>query len=374
MYSTAVQGAGHDRLLADITALVPQIMARAAGYDEACAFPVEDIAALEAANLLTAVLPRCVGGLGLGTGAQGAETLTMVFRLLGRGNLAVGRLFEAHVNALRLVARRGTLEQLRRAAALVHAGALFGLWVTDPPEDALLSTANGYLHGSKAFCSGAGHLGHAVVTLRDSAGAVRLAMLPTAHAVATRLPMQLQGMRAATTGRSTFDGMRIDAGDWIGHPDDYMAEPDFSAGAWRTCAVTCGGLEALLGLTMTQLVARGRDGDPHQRARMGRAWIAQETALLWLQRAAGAAERDAPAPNAVAANAVTEVGFARIAIEDACFVVMQLVERSLGLAAFMQPSAIERVRRDLATYLRQPAADEVLTQAAANVMPRRGFC
>ena len=38
----------------------------------------------------------------------------------------------------------------------------------------------------------------------------------------------------------------------------------------------------------------------------------------------------------------------------------------------MQPSPIERVRRDLATYLRQPAADEVLTEAAAHVMRTQG--
>jgi alkylation response protein AidB-like acyl-CoA dehydrogenase len=368
MYSATAEKVGdHERLLDAIATLLPAMAARAAGYDEACAFPLDDIAALRAANLLAAVLPRRAGGLGLGTEPQGAETLALALRLLGRGNLAVGRLFEAHVNALRLVALRGTSEQLRRAATLVQAGALFGLWVTDPPEDALRITADGYLHGGKAFCSGAGRLGHAVVTLRDPAGAIRLAMLATEGAVATPLPMRMQGMRAATTGRIAFDGLRIDADAWIGQPDDYMAEPDFSAGAWRTSAVTCGGLEALLALAMAQLVARGRDADPHQRARMGRAWIAQETALLWLQRAADAAEW-----GTVAADAVTTVGFARIAIEEACFAAMQLVERSLGLAVFMQPSPIERVRRDLATYLRQPAADEVLTEAAAHVMRTQG--
>lgn len=353
----------HKRLLAAVAALLPDMTARAAGYDEACAFPLDDIAALRGTNLLAAVLPRRAGGLGLGTEPQGMETLTLVLRLLGRGNLAVGRLFEAHVNALRLVAVRGTPAQLCRAAALVQLGGLFGLWVTDPQEDALRATADGYLHGGKAFCSGAGQLRHVVVTLRDPAGAVRLAMLPTAGAVATPLPTRMQGMRAATTGRIAFDGLPINSEAWIGRPDDYMAEPDFSAGAWRTSAVTCGGLEALLRFAMAQLVARGRDTSPHQRARMGRAWIAQETALLWLSRAAEAAECAAATMDAVAT-----VGFARIAIEDACFAVMHLVERSLGLAAFMQPSPIERVRRDLATYLRQPAADEVLTQAAAHVM------
>ena len=207
------------------------------------------------------------------------------------------------------------------------------------------------------------------MTLRDASGETRLAALEVASASATPLPFQMQGMRAAKTGQVSFDGLRIGAEDWIGQPGDYLAEPDFSAGAWRTSAVTCGGLEALLRLAMTQLQGRGRTGDPHQQARMGRAWIAQETALLWLGRAAAAAEQaqTGMSPQAI----ITEVGLARIAIEAACLEAMQLVERSLGLAAFLQPSPIERVRRDLATYLRQPAADEVLCQAAAHIMQTR---
>ena len=46
------------------------------------------------------------------------------------------------------------------------------------------------------------------------------------------------------------------------------------------------------------------------------------------------------------------------------------VQRSLGLAAFLRPSPVERVGRDLATYLRQPAPDAVLTEAAAHVLAR----
>lgn len=357
---------GRARLLARLADLRSAIAARAAGYDAAASFPLDDWSALRAVGLLAAVLPQRAGGLGLGTEPCGAEALMQALRCLGGANLAVGRLFEAHVNALRLVTHFGTSAQLTHVAATVRAGATFGLWVTDPPEAALRASSEGRLQGGKAFCSGAGQLSHAVVTLRDPTDAVRLAILPTAGVVATPLPMQLQGMRAATTGQVSFDGLRIDTQDWLGEPDAYMAEPDFSAGAWRTCAVTCGGLEALLGLAIAQLVARGRDGAPHQRARIGRAWIAQESALHWLARAADVAELGA-AP----ADAIATVGFARTAIEDACLEVLQLVERSIGLPAFLQPSPIERVRRDLATYLRQPAADEVLEQAAAHLIKAR---
>lgn len=354
-----------EALLGRLGGLRAAMRGRAAAHDAAASFPGADIAALREIGLLGAVLPLGQGGLGLGTEPEGARALARALRLLGSASLAVGRLFEAHVNAIRLIARRGSPAQLGRAAALLREGAVFALWVTDPPEGALIADAAGRLRGGKAFCSGAGHVSHVVVTLRDPAGDTRLAMLATAGARAEALPMRLQGMRAATTGRVAFDGMRIAAADWFGAPGDYLAEPDFSAGAWRTSAVLCGGLEALVALAMAQLVARGRDGDPHQRARMGRAWIARETAVQWLGAVAAVAEGEGDA-----ADIVARVGFARIAIEEACAAAVGLVERSLGLAAFLQPSPVELVRRDLATYLRQPAADEVLSGAAAHAMRR----
>jgi hypothetical protein len=42
-----------------------------------------------------------------------------------------------------------------------------------------------------------------------------------------------------------------------------------------------------------------------------------------------------------------------------------MVQRTLGLAGFLQSNPAERLMRDLATYLRQPAPDEALTEAAA---------
>lgn len=44
--------------------------------------------------------------------------------------------------------------------------------------------------------------------------------------------------------------------------------------------------------------------------------------------------------------------------------VIQLVQRALGLQGFLQTNQAERVMRDLASYLRQPAPDETLVEAA----------
>ena len=158
--------------------------------------------------------------------------------------------------------------------------------------------------------------------------------------------------------------------DWptakIGAAGDYLCQPDFSAGAWRTSAVTLGGMEALVAEMRGQLVKRERHGDPYQRERVGKALIAQETARFWVGRAAIFGEAHDGDANDIAST----VNLARIAVETACLDVLRIAQRALGLAAFRQGELAELLLRDLATYLRQPAPDETLAEAAAHFMQR----
>jgi alkylation response protein AidB-like acyl-CoA dehydrogenase len=118
-------------LCARIEAMIPAMAANAPQLDQTAAFPTADINALRDAGALVAPFPVSVGGLGLGSETAGAAALCRVLRALGRGNLVVGRLYEAHVNAVRLITRYGTTSVLSRAVADVAAGHLIGLWVTD---------------------------------------------------------------------------------------------------------------------------------------------------------------------------------------------------------------------------------------------------
>lgn len=344
-------------LLARVDALVLAMQDRSAALDEAAAFPAEDVAELAAAGVLLAPMPRSLGGYGIGTQPETAADTLALMMALGRGNLAIGRVMEAHINALRLVVRYGDAKAAATTARDAAVGHLFALWVTDPTDDAL--RLNDTLTGRKQFCSAAGHATRAVVTAAAPDGSVRLAVAALDHGVTVgRLAGGLQGMRAAGTGEVRFDDVPALP---FGAPGDYLREPDFSTGAWRTSAVTLGGLQALVAEATRQLVARGRADDPHQQARMGEAMIARETAVLWMREAALRAEtadRDPPA-------AIAYVNLARLAVERACLEAITLVQRSLGVAAFLRPNPVERLCRDLGTYLRQPAADMVLTEAAA---------
>jgi alkylation response protein AidB-like acyl-CoA dehydrogenase len=175
------------------------------------------------------------------------------------------------------------------------------------------------------------------------------------------LPSPLAGMRAAVTGAVDFSGCEVGVGALLGEPGDYLREPDFSAGAWRGSAVALGGLMALIDFATQALRDTGRLDSPHAQARVAQAIIARETSRLWVFAAARTAEDD----GAEAGHRVATVGLARIAVETACLDAMQLLQRSMGLSSFRQGAPVERVCRDLATYLRQPAPDEVLTEAGA---------
>jgi alkylation response protein AidB-like acyl-CoA dehydrogenase len=340
--------------------LVAWMQGRAAELDRNATFPGQEIERLRESGALSLPLPARAGSRDDWRTDQLAEALIVA----GRGNLSVGRILEAHVNALHLIGRYGSAEQWHEAMLDVRQDGLFALWVTDPPTGGLrMQTVDGRirLSGAKQFCSAAGHATRAVVTAQDVDGSVRLLILRlgTGEEV-TSLPSPLQGMRAAVTGAVDFSGVETASANCLGETGDYLREPDFSAGAWRGSAVALGGLIALLDLAIAQLTTSGRLDNPHTHARLGQAMIARETGRMWVRDASRTAED----PMAPVGQRVAIVGLARIAVETACLDTMQLLQRSLGLSAFRQGNPVERICRDLSTYLRQPAPDEVLTESA----------
>jgi hypothetical protein len=325
-----------------IAALIPWMQNRAGALDRDGAFPTAELEQLRSAGALSPPLGR-------------PDELAALLTLAGQGNLSVGRILEAHVNALHLIGRYGTLRD---------DGRLYGLWVTDPPKHGLRMRRSGNriaLSGGKQFCSAAGDASGALVTAQDENGDTRMLVLPLGMGeVVTPLPAPLQGMRAAVTGAVDFSGCEAAADTLLGQPGDYLREPDFSTGAWRGSAVALGGLLALVDHAVAQLRATGRLDNAHTQARMGQTFIARESSRLWVQ----AASRIGEDPAAETGYRLATVGLARIAVETACLDAMRLVQRSLGLTALRQGTAIELICRDLLTYLRQPAPDEVLTESA----------
>ena len=343
---------GAAAILAGVARLLPTMAARAEAHDIDSTFPADDIDDLREAGAL-AVPP------------ERPSDLMALLRLVGRGSLSVGRVFEGHVNALALVARYGTRAQQESAASDARVGHLFGVWNTQSRSDPLV-LSDGKLTGGKILASAAGFATRPLVTADLPGGARQMLLLHLAPGTRTDLSgWTPHGMRATATGRIALDGVAVTPETMIGGPDDYIRQPEFSAGAWRVLAVMLGGLDAIIDGLRAHLRQTGRDGDPHQLARAGRALILQETARLWVE---AAAQRSGAAGGADAI--VAYVDLARGAVEAACVEAIALVQRSVGLAAFMRPNPLERVARDLATYLRQPNPDGALVSGAAHFLHR----
>jgi alkylation response protein AidB-like acyl-CoA dehydrogenase len=335
----------------------------AAALDRHGAFPEAAIDRLRAGGFLAAPLPADLGGAGL-CEPERVGALCAILAAVGRGSLAVGRLYEGHVNALALVLRYGSDAARDRLARDTRDGHLFGVWNTEPEPGGLV-LAEGALRGAKSFASGAGHVTRPLVTARLADGRRQMLVVPLALGERADLAdWRAQGMRATATGRVDFTGLAAAEAVPVGAADDYARQPVFFGGAWRFLAVQLGGIEAVVEAHRAHMRSTGRGADPHQQARLGRALIAAESCRLLVRRAAEAVA----AERAGAERIVAYVNLARAAVEQAGLDVLALAQRSVGLAGFHEDHPLERLSRDLATYLRQPAPDHALTSAAAHAL------
>ena len=300
------------------------------------------------------------------TGPGEARRLLALLSAVGRGDLSVGRILEGHVNVLLLLDLFGddVLRDSYRGQA--EAGALFGVWNTDRPGDPVTLDGD-RLGGSKTFCTGVDGLSHAVITADTPHGRQMVLVSLDGRAVDRSWWTPL-GMRASGSHVVDFAGVTADAAARLGGPDDYVAQPWFSAGAMRFLAVQVGGVHGLLDIAREHLMRTGRAGDPYQRQRLARLGALVETGWLWLARCASSWDALGLAPrSANAAEAVATVNMARGVIEAAALEALELVERSVGAAGMIAPHPLERRIRDLRTYLRQPNPDGALAAAGEAV-------
>ncbi len=339
------------------------------------AFPVAEFEQLKAAGLLAVSLPRARGGPGLGTAPGTVLTLLQILEQLGWGNLAVGRVYEGHINAVQLVQLFGTGEQQLVCTADVSRGKLFGVWNTESEDGVRLvpgSAGRYYLEGAKTFASGAGQVERALIgaALPDGGG-WQLCLVPM-DSVTTRIDpswWQPLGMRASASFKVDFTGVELDASALIGQPGDYYRQPWLTTGVIRFAAVQLGGAAALLDAAREHLHKCQYTNDPYQKARMGEAAIAIESGRLWLTGGARLMEELlVSTDDATAAKTVTYANMLRTAVESACQQVMQLVERSCGARTLVRPHPVERIVRDLTIYLRQPACDAALASVGSYVL------
>lgn len=309
--------------------------------------------------------PPGLSDLGMScTDPQDTEDMRRLLRRLyaaGRQDLASARLLEGHVDAIQLIRRYaqspGLADDLERSAWC-------GVWNADLPGNKF-RFEDGVFRGGKSFASGAGYLTHGLVTTdAGDPAAVQLWLVDLGKTPPhiDREWWQIIGMQASHTHRVTWTALPANHLLRIGQPGDYAREPWFSGGALRYVAVHAGGIAALFDTVRTHLIARERDRDPHQLARLARLFSAAETAAALCDRAAAKwfdLEGEAR---------LAYVAHARLAVCDLAMPAIALTQEAIGVESLFHSHPASRILTDLMVYLRQPAPDhhrEKLGKAAA---------
>jgi alkylation response protein AidB-like acyl-CoA dehydrogenase len=362
--------------LAHATEIAEYCAMNAATIDVHGAFPVQEFQRIAKAGLLAVPLMTEFGGLGLGIDASITHEMLMLLKKIGWGNLAVGRIFEGHVNALQIVQTFGTRSQIERYAGDARdLHKIFGVWnaeANDGIKVIPLDRGRYQLQGSKTFCSGAGYVERPFVNGALPNGGWQMCIVPMeqVETKSDRDWWKPSGMKATASYKVDFSNVELDSESIIAEPEDYNRQPWLSAGAIRFAAVQLGGAEALFDTTRQYLHSLNRTNDPYQEARIGQMAISIEIGNLWLKGAAdliagyaptfGGDSRQQNSNSDRCDRLVTYVNMARTSIEQICMDVIQLCERSVGTRGLLPPYPMERIIRDLSLYLRQPSFDATL--------------
>lgn len=346
--------------------VAPKIAVRAGEVDETAAYPAADIADLADVGLLKGCLPRDLGGLALGLEQRTAEALREILTIIGAASLTVGRLYEGHVNAVKLAADYAP-DILPLLVHEIAAGRPSGVWNAERGEglSAVRTTSGWLLSGSKRHCSGAGSIVRPIVTARVGKDGPLMFLPEVASSRVDLSVWRAAGMRGTATGTVDFTGLVVPDACVIGKLGDYYRSPSFSGGAWRVIAVQLGGLDAVMRLHVELLGTRL--SDPVRRARLARAGAAHEAARLIVREAANRAE-GAGDPAAIDAY----VDLARSSFEELALTCIDATRRNIGLGSFIAPNPLDRVLRDLETYLRQPFLDASRDNAAGWLLANGG--
>jgi alkylation response protein AidB-like acyl-CoA dehydrogenase len=292
---------------------------------------IERLRALDAKGALTLPAP--------GSGNTAARHLALLE--IGRADLSLARLAEAHVDALAI------FEEAERTPAASH---LYGVWASDGPASRLelhrLPSGQLLLSGIKKYCTGAGLLDSSLVTAYDGE-----------HRFLVKVPLNAQGITIdssewatsafASTDTATvrFDGVVVESADLIGGPDWYLSRPGFWHGAFGPAACWVGGAVGLI-----DAARRVNRSDPHSRVHVG-ALEASEWAMRAVLTEAGR-QIDAD-PDDSAGMGQKRALMARHLIERTCTEVLDRFGRATGpaLLAFDAPTAHRYA--ELTLYIRQ---------------------
>jgi alkylation response protein AidB-like acyl-CoA dehydrogenase len=321
------------------------------------AFPEEPLRLLEAAGALAATLPR-------GDGSRpSADEEWSLLRRVAAADGSVARILDGHLNGVDRICALAP-EPLRRAeiAAVACGARRIGVWGADPGpgEGRPAELVDGHVEGVKVFCSGAGGVDRALVTVR--ADGVLLAYVDVTRATEVdRGWFRGSGLRTSESHRVVFHGAPVV--DVLGGPGELGRDPGFSLDAMRTTACWVGMGEGAAE-TALDLLAR-RDGDPFAALAAGRIVGARSTMRAVIgEEARRVGEGDLDDLRARSVHL-------RTAVADGCRTILSEAARAAGSRALAAGSALDRRRRDLDLFLLQHRLDPMVAEVGRREIEAR---
>lgn len=262
-------------------------------------------------------------------------------------DLALAKLYEGHTDALAILAECS-------AAHLANNG-IWGVWAAEAPGARThIQPYDGdqvRLRGSKAWCSGALQIDHALLTAWDADEGPQLVAVELSH------PSQrIHADNWQAVGMATTASVEIEFDDSparrVGKPGQYLSRPGFWHGGGGIAACWYGAAEAL-GDYLRERCRQPRQ-DPHAEAHLGAVDAALYGARAALRECAAWIDHQ---PTADASLAVRRV---RAQVESAVNSVIHHVGRALGATPYCQTSHFARLIADLPVFLRQSHAERDL--------------
>ena len=273
---------------------------------------------------------------------------------VSRRDLVIGRLVEAHADALAILSEGAATEEVSKAG-----GQRWGVWAAGPPTSlqACRSGGSWVVGGEKRWCSGATLLSHALVDAATAAGQSLFAVdLADPGVEAGPAEWATAGMAGADTRTVRFHKVPAVA---VGEPGWYLERPGFWTGAIGVAACWHGGA---IGVADALARAATRHGqDPHLLAHLGAVHTAIEGGRALLEVAARQVDEEPAANHAILARTV------RSAVEREATAVIDRVGRALGPAPLAQDGEHAQRVVDLQVYVRQHHAERDLAALGADL-------
>ncbi|HZZ02486.1 acyl-CoA dehydrogenase [Paraburkholderia sp.] len=266
-------------------------------------------------------------------------------------DLGLVKLFEGHTDALAILA------ELQGPTPPV--GSRWGVWAAEPPDVRVRASRRAtrpnddpgqlQLNGTKAWCSGAGAVSHALVTAWLDDEPVLAAVAMDHASISIDLSKwQAVGMQSTASADVTFDQTPATL---LGGAHAYVRRPGFWHGGAGIAACWYGAA-AQIGRKLR--AASTQHADAHRNAHLGAVDVALAGAAAVLRETAAHIDAN---PRADSQREAMRV---RLVVEDAATAVMSHATRSLGAGPLCRDARFARALADLPVFLRQSHAERDL--------------